>query len=80
MDIERWPRQRACALLAEPPAPDHALSLRQEHLETWLAECRDDHDDGVIPREGMVTAGCGGWAARCSASVRSARIVEPRSA
>ena len=64
----------------EPPKPDHALALRQEYLETWLAQCRDDHDDGVIPHGRTVTAGCDGGAGRCSVSVRLAGIVEPRSA
>ena len=42
-------------------------------------ECRDGHDDGAIPHEGMLTAGCDGWTGRCSASPRSAGVAEPRS-
>jgi Transposase zinc-binding domain len=53
MEAERWARDSAPARY-RPRRPSQSVLYRcvQEHLETWLAQCRDGHDDnddGPVP-------------------------------
>jgi len=55
---------RTGAIPAASAAAQRALSLRQQHLETWLAQCRDGHDDPWsvpehVPREFRRYLECG---------------------
>ena len=46
MEVERRARESAAARY-RPRRPNQSVLYRcvQEHLETWLAQCRDGHDD-----------------------------------
>ena len=52
MEVERRARESAAARY-RPRRPNQSVLYRcvQEHLETWLAQCRDGYDDGgpVLP-------------------------------
>ena len=51
MEVERRARERAPARY-RPRRPNQSVLYRtvQEHLETWLAHCRDGrHDDKPLP-------------------------------
>jgi hypothetical protein len=52
MEAERRTRESAPARY-RPRRPNQSVLYRcvQEHLETWLAQCRDGHDDddGPVP-------------------------------
>jgi len=89
--FERWPeRERTCALLAAPPDPEHPLSLRPGIPRDLALECRDGHDDGAIPGEGIdliSTAVMSAWRAplaTCPSESNAATVLdssrrEPRS-
>ena len=50
MGVERGAGQIAAARY-QPRRPSRSALYRcvQEHLETWLAQCREGHDDGPVP-------------------------------